>query len=96
MSSRWLESSLPGSLAKPYVHVLFGARRTGHALGRVRLCCLSSLGWLRRAFRVNISESAREDKQQSLTLRRSPLSGCHSGAAGGYRGARHACGEQHV
>jgi len=29
MYSRSIESSLPGSLAKPYVHVLFGARQTG-------------------------------------------------------------------
>lgn len=29
MHSRWLASSLPGQLAKPYVHVLFGARQTG-------------------------------------------------------------------
>lgn len=29
MHHRWLASSLPGQLAKPYVHVIFGARQTG-------------------------------------------------------------------
>lgn len=29
MNSRWLATSLPEKLAKPYVHVLFGARQTG-------------------------------------------------------------------
>lgn len=29
MHHRWLAASLPGQLAKPYVHVMFGARQTG-------------------------------------------------------------------